>query len=320
VKPGAAIAVAAAILGAVGDARATVPVALDLAGCADVAEAPVERLLAMELRAAAVPARDQVTRVSARCREDPDVAELEVVDPVTGKSLRRTVDLRAAGPAGRPRLLALSIIELLGASWTELEATGAPGADAPAAIGDETLSAVRARPGETRREVIVGPAALVHQHDGGVGLLAGAGARAVAAAGDGLRFSFALGYERGERAFDLGTVTTEVLSLGVGVGWQRARGPLALRLDAGVRGGAAQLQGQPRDGTVQADGFWTPWVGPAAGLAISVRPVRWLAVELAGDAGWAFAARPARIVGESSITLGGAWFGAALALAFAVGG
>src|SRR5262245_43403680 len=81
VKLAFAAAVAALLLVASRDARAAVPVALDLSGCPEIAPAPVERLVAIELRATVVPARDQVTRVAARCGDPGDgrgAAELEV--------------------------------------------------------------------------------------------------------------------------------------------------------------------------------------------------------------------------------------------------
>lgn len=95
-------------------ARAEVPLSLDLSGCPDVPRDAVERLVRLELRATVVPDNAQVTRVSARCTDG--IAELEVSDALTRKSVKRQIDVAAAGAIGRPRLLALAMIELVSAS------------------------------------------------------------------------------------------------------------------------------------------------------------------------------------------------------------
>src|SRR5262249_28048912 len=154
-------------------------------------------------RATVVPPRDQVTRVAAHCFPDRDAVELTVNDPLTGKSLQRSVDLSAAGPAGRPRLLALSIIELVWTSWTELEADSPAAPGAAADIRAEALTAVRERRGRPMGRI--GVASLVHPRFGDVGPTYGAGLRYVAELAPALAVPIELGYERGDRDYSVGT-------------------------------------------------------------------------------------------------------------------
>ena len=119
-------------------ASASVPLALDLDGCPAVARAPVEKIVELELRASVVATRSAVTSAVVRC--DGDKATIEVDDPLTQKSLMRAVDLQAAGTSGRARLLALSIIELVATSWTELESDPSVGASAGGDARVEALS------------------------------------------------------------------------------------------------------------------------------------------------------------------------------------
>src|SRR5262249_33713515 len=51
-----------------------------------------------------------------------DTVVLRVDDPISGKSLSRDVDLAGAMPRARPRLVALALVELISASWSELDA------------------------------------------------------------------------------------------------------------------------------------------------------------------------------------------------------
>src|SRR5207253_2724669 len=71
--------------------------------------------------------------VTVRCAETR--ADMRVEDPLTSKSVSRSIDLAGTAPIARPHLLGLSIVELISASWFEL-ASDAPAAgpqEAPAA-------------------------------------------------------------------------------------------------------------------------------------------------------------------------------------------
>ncbi|MGF1467350.1 MAG: hypothetical protein ACFCGT_14585 [Sandaracinaceae bacterium] len=107
--------------------RRRLPLRLALEACLDVVPGEVRRIVAVELRGAladpALPDRE-TTRAEVRC-EGSSVA-LRVDDPITGKELSRTLELAGTDPRARPRLLALAVVELVAASWTELASNPTP--------------------------------------------------------------------------------------------------------------------------------------------------------------------------------------------------
>ncbi|HVT09186.1 MAG TPA: hypothetical protein VHO67_17115 [Polyangia bacterium] len=111
-------------------------VAIAVAGCDASLAREVRRIAAVELRATLLEAAADatgglVTRVIATCGSGD--ARLDVDDPITGKSLQRTIALTDAPPGERGRLLALAIAELVAASWSELETNPRPKVRATAA-------------------------------------------------------------------------------------------------------------------------------------------------------------------------------------------
>jgi hypothetical protein len=96
------------------------PLRLELQPCADVDQATIRRVVAMELDAALADEGQSaaVTTAKAECSEGR--VSLTIDDPVTGKSSTRTVDLNGQPPAVRSRLLGLAISEAVLASWIEL--------------------------------------------------------------------------------------------------------------------------------------------------------------------------------------------------------
>src|SRR5439155_8563961 len=84
-------------------------VALEIDPCVRVDRAQVRRVVTVELGDAptdASAAGVDRTRVAVSCIGE--LVELRVDDPITGKSLERTIDL-AEAPRASPRLLALAI-------------------------------------------------------------------------------------------------------------------------------------------------------------------------------------------------------------------
>jgi hypothetical protein len=96
-------------------------VALVLEPCVNAPAAEVRRLLAIDLPNLLVDGNGEpgeTTLATITC--DGTLTLLRVDDPLTKKALTRFIDLRAALPAARARLLALATSELIFASWTEL--------------------------------------------------------------------------------------------------------------------------------------------------------------------------------------------------------
>src|SRR5262245_8737810 len=122
--------------------------ALALGGCPIVPAAEVQNMVAVELRRAVLPfdeatpnagAPPATTIVRVGCAELR--AAIRVEDRLTGKTVERTVDLGAAAPVARPHLLALSIVELLAASWVELQSNPRPAQAPPDAAAVATPEA-----------------------------------------------------------------------------------------------------------------------------------------------------------------------------------
>jgi len=98
---------------------------LRLESCLGVDAAEVERVLAAELGAhLGASGAEVVTEVTARCSGARLV--LEVSDPISRKTLRRSFEWSSALGPGRSRLVGIAASELVLASWAELELNPTP--------------------------------------------------------------------------------------------------------------------------------------------------------------------------------------------------
>ena len=180
-------------------------------------------------------------------------AEIEIDDPMTGKTIGRVVDLAAAAPVARPHLLALSIVELLAASWIELQSNPHP----PAHPVGSDRDARSSRGGAGRRQQPAGPRR-------GPRLLAavwpprlrppdrallGGGSLVAGDVGRPLRLDGRRGVPARRAATSaLGRVTADSAStLGALARARLDAGRAAVRAGLGVRGGGAWLSGTPAD-------------------------------------------------------------------------
>lgn len=267
-------------------ARALPPLQLVVDECVSAPRDEIERLCAVELGAVPLPPDDlspDATRLLLTCRDG--LIELQVDDPVTGKTAQRLIDVGGLGeasgpgalpPESRARLLALALSELVTASWAELLLSPPR---VPAARITTAPAVRRAAAAVARRRLPAPPAPRLR-------LLAAAGVQIPLGAdraplfGGGLRLAAAhrpwLGWEldlrylRGRDETALGTVTTDLLGAGAAAvfQWQWLRPGDARRggrvhLGGGVRGGAVRVAGEPAPGSGALGG--TIW-GPTAGL------------------------------------------------------
>lgn len=323
--------------------RAAPPVHLQLDGCVE-AQAAVRRLFLIESDARLVPAAEAgATAVSARCPEGGGPLELRVDDPLTGKSLRRGIDLAAARPRARPRLLALALAELLFASWTELELQPTPAlpptlppeapapapppprptpaaADAADAAREAARAVLRRRvPGLARsglRLTARGAGQLFVQ---GGALLAGAAMQLGGDHGRRLGWSFDAAYLTARTSGSLGTLSTDAINGGLSLLFQHGidRGALRLGLRAGggLRAGAVRLSGVPASGA-RAEGasFWAAQVGPTGVLSGSLGLPRRLVLDLQIEGGYLLTPAYGLIDGAQAVALAGPWLGLQLGI------
>jgi len=209
-------------------------------------------VVAVELDATLV-AREQAssgtTRVSIRCRQT--VADIAVLDPTTGKTLERSIDLRAAPKPGRARLLGLAAVELVSASWAELEAepsTAARSVGAQASPAEQTaarLAAGRRKEREldqSRRSLRLAlmPQVTVPLSD--APLLAG-GTMKLASAAPGLGWALEGALARASISEELGHISLVSASAGAGLGYRADLGAWWVTGELGARLGSSFWQG-----------------------------------------------------------------------------
>lgn len=246
-------------------------VSIDMVGCEAGLAGEAQRIAAIELRATLVDAAPDatMTQVTATCRTT--VAELQVVDPTTGKSLARTVALTDAPPNGRARLLALAVAELVAASWSELQSN-----PQPRALPATPLAPVGAR--EAARAVVadrsleLAAAFDVHLLASG-DFLFGGGARAAVWISPLVFVRFDALADYAELGRSAGSVAVIMPSVSVALGGALWIGT-ALRpaLSLGLRGGYVRMNGLADGRTATASHQEGAWLGPEVVLQVSAWP------------------------------------------------
>jgi hypothetical protein len=273
--------------------------------CAGLSPPEVRRIAAIELRSEAVDAavhNELTTRVELSC--EAEVARIQVLDPLTGKTLARNIALGNVAATARSRLLALAVAELVSASWIELETNPTPAAVPVApAVRAEDRAAAR----EVVREKVVGstPAAApgppperqpTWRLTGELGFrwlavdtdpLVGLGARLVM---DPLRtvgLELDLLGEHSGTSYPLGAVAMDSVSLGAIVRLRHDMGRLTLHGGPGARLGFVRVSGAPGSATTAVgntvDGVWG---APLGAVGLDWASSRHLALELAVEAGY----------------------------------
>lgn len=199
------------------------------------------------------------------------MGRLSVDDPLTHKTLSRRVDLSKVPQSGRARTLALALVELVEASWSELllpEASDEPGARAGPSDDPQTRSLRAALTEAVRRPAVPSMPFRVE--------VLGGGRRFPEMAlwlwGGGARVSWRPGWiglglearaERGELTVELGYLTVDTVGgslfglVGLTHRW------LLLEGGAGVRVGSARVTGTPNDPALASGGSQAgAWAGP----------------------------------------------------------
>jgi outer membrane protein with beta-barrel domain len=292
----------------------------EVEGCGEARGDEIKRILGIELRAELLGAKpgqsSDTTVVHIVCSDS--VIELRVEDPITGKSLARTIDLGASAPRGSARLVALAASELVSASWTEIEANPRPtvppaGTPPPAAAVEAAREVVVERTPAlaTRSLRIMGVLGTQFAlAGGGVGL--GGGVRV--GLGDA---AHPLGFEvdlRAQHSSDatppLGSVAIDSLSSAATLlyylGLTRAA---SLYGGAGLRVGAARLTGDPGDpATVQAGTSEAPWLGPEVRLGLGLALTKHLRADVEVELGDVLLDATGKVL-ESNVGVRGSWLG-----------
>jgi len=281
------------------------PVTLSVDPCAQVSQPEVRRVLELEL----LSSRAAITGVTAAVACEGEALAFSVDDPITGRALTRTVDLSRAAPNARARLLALAIVEVVEASWSEQLFSPPPAPEVHKVV--PPLVPVPAAPAQRPK----------------FGLSAHAASRTLLTSplwqwGGGLRFVHTpfrfLGYaaelsaEHGTFSTTLGSVfITSVDGLLELLG-QLILGPVSFQLSAGSRFGVVHARGVPSIPLVRAREVVGPWAGILGAFSASAGGGMWFLTARV-EGGQILVGVPSRV---QSVNTGmvGPWLGLSLGL------
>lgn len=288
--PACALAVASLFSSAAARSAESPRVALEMdASCTHSAtgdEEVVRKLLAIELGAALDAPSPTVTTAHVRCEES--IARLSVDDPITRKSVGRSVDLSGYPESAKARALAIAAAELISASWAEASLNPspqvppvgpAPKPEARRAVAERVRSAPSLAPEPAPRtpaapNAFLG-AVVVRSLPATLAELGGALRFESDALALGSRADFALGVAvdveelGGSADVSLGSVDSESFDVGAsGYAVARASRALSFRGGAGVRVGHTKLTGNSSGTTASASGSISgTWTAPHLALA-----------------------------------------------------
>jgi hypothetical protein len=298
---------------------ATAEPRVELTDCGPLDADAIARHLADEL-AAMLGGRDRLEAPPIHIECTPGSLRVEVRDPLTGKTLARTLPAPRADDPTADRMVALAISELFVSSWLELLLPTAERASAPPAPAPQSLSVVRAQRVARRA---VGPTGVRVD----TSLLAGAGVRDVAQPYPTLRvglrsgpvfgrvaLSVGVGFETGRARRPPGDVTTQAVSLGLGGRWRAASGE-RLALDVVASGAAAYAIA--RGSSTRSTELASSASGAAAELALGLSPALAIGATelfLEPTVGLTVPRLSARVTGEVPVRWSGLWFGVTVGL------
>jgi hypothetical protein len=312
----ALVAVALALTGRPSAERGLeVTVAID--PCLSVARREVLRLTELELDARVVSpnvAPAHATRVDVTCSGKH--VHLRVTDPVTGKSLERTLALATHEVDVTGRAVALAIAELVLTSWMELTFPDPP----PRAVGFEPpppeISDLAEERAVTRgaRSGRLDHVLAVAQLQGpfrGFGVGWGGGARLGWNFGnDWLGGDIDLIAAQMEADAELGAVRASTWSSAPRVSFKWWVEPVWLEVSPGFRVGLARLVGSPGDEEEARGGVVAGiWGGPLSYAGFGVEAWN-LAFTLGVEAGYSFQSVSGRVDEDTSVAISGPWFAA----------
>lgn len=291
----------------------SVGVSLSIDSCIDAKPELVRSLFLLELGTSDSPARhaESETRVEVGC--DGALIVIEVHDPVTGKSLVRRIG--AGERSGRERLLALAVVELLVASWIELEATPEPivtPADTVADKGtqDSARKIVRRRlPAPRAWETTLSAHATASWSDA---ILAGAGVGVARHSPRGLGWSADVTYQAGDDEVSLGAVSISSIGVSGAVHVRRDVGVAHVSAAAGARFSAVTMTGEPDGGDVLGGRVSGLAGGPLMRAGGEVRAGAFTAT-LSIEAGYHVLELRGLVDGEGETSVDGIWVGSVLA-------
>ena len=291
-------------------------VTLHIDPCIDTDGSEVRRLFDLELGTASGPGGG-VTRVELACAGE--LIEIRVNDGVTGKTLVRRIE---PGPAGvRERLLAIAAIELVVASWAELESTPEPvtaaagvTVDAGARRSARQALLRRRAPGWHSTATLLGAAAWTGALHAGIGLRL-VRERGIGDAGWQFGWSVDMVAQSSSQSASLGEVITNSVSGSAAVQIHHQLGAVGVGGGLGARLGAASMTGRPTPGDNVASSQITGFTAsPIARADVVMGLLGGVVVALSAEAGVHVLPVRALVDGRSVSSLSGLWASGTLGL------
>ncbi|HEY4159564.1 MAG TPA: hypothetical protein VGM29_15750 [Polyangiaceae bacterium] len=294
-------------------------VALQIEECGVVPEDEILRLTALNLDAHVVSAASatvNATRVTVIC-SDQRVA-LKVIDPLTGKSLERTLSLTTSEIGVAGRAVALAVAELVLASWMELEMRDTPPSAAPLPVAQPEMRRAAGERARARSEY--GPhldhLLLIGQTLGpferlGVGLSGGIGLGYTLSSW--LLTELELLETRSHANVNLGRVDASLWSAALRADARYSGRIFWLEAGPGLRLGVARLAGSAKTSDTRGAVVAGSWGGPLAFAGVGAR-FHQLTLRAGGEAGYVLREVVGSIDGENAVAVRHAWLGASVGL------
>jgi hypothetical protein len=218
--------------------------------------------------------------------------------------IRQRVDLRATREQLKPRIVALTIVELI----REAEAFDSKPArtvESPATSADRASLAAEAPIERERRAIALLAFAQVSSFRFETPIAWGAGLRL-----DYGLSPFALGLDstiaRGTESRSLGSIATTVIAMSLHAAWAPRAGDLFARLGLGHAFGVGRISGEPHAPGTRGQVVTGAWGAPyaLAALGTELGPVL---VELRGQLGWVTLPVEGLVAEGHTVRLAGAW-------------
>lgn len=271
-------------------ANAPATIVLSVAECDSVDVDELARLLHIELRGAAIASEDGAeasATIGVTCRGP--MVELEVVDRLTGKTSRRSLDLSGTSTIARTRLVALAVTDLVSASWAELilesstRRARAPTVEKAPETHARQVVRARVQPSPRHRVLAFGSATTTF-----AGFWAfGGGLRVGGDLGGRLGWSVDAGFDRGATRIPEGEVELDRAHLTMAFGARARLGSSTLRVHGGARLGYARMTGEPaRPEEFAGRTLRGPTFGPAIAALVTTPPWGRFVLEGGVLAGW----------------------------------
>ena len=291
---------------------------LTIDSCIDAKPELVRSLFMLELGTSSSSERSSVrsseaeTRVELGC--DGELIVIEVHDPVTGKSLVRRIG--AGDRSGRERLLALAVVELLVASWIELEAI-----PEPAVAGADTIankdSKANARQILRRRLPVAEPWETTLSVHGMASwsdvVFAGGGVGVARNSPHGYGWSAEVALQAGDDDVSLGAVSISSVGVGGAAHVRRKVGPTWLSGGIGARFAAVTMTGEPRGGGVLPGRVSGVVGGPLVRVGGTMR-LSSVTATLSLETGFHVLELRGLVDGQSETSIDGVWLASTLAV------